>query len=44
MLPSRPSLALRINIFGEIWTTHKSQGSSIINIKFLILYSDLIMD
>jgi hypothetical protein len=28
MLPSRPSYVIRTNIFGEIWTTHRSLGSS----------------
>jgi hypothetical protein len=28
MLPSRPSSLTKTNIFGEIWTTHKSLGSS----------------
>jgi hypothetical protein len=27
MLPSRPSFAIGINVFGEIWTTHKNLSS-----------------
>jgi hypothetical protein len=28
MLPSRPSSTIGTNIFGEIWITHRSLGSS----------------
>jgi hypothetical protein len=28
MLPSRPSFVIGMNIFGEVWTTHKNLGSS----------------
>jgi hypothetical protein len=44
MLPPRPSFAIKTNVFGEIWIAHKNQGSSILNIEFLILYSDLFLD
>jgi hypothetical protein len=27
MLPSKPSYAIDMNVFGEVWTTHKSLGS-----------------
>jgi hypothetical protein len=27
MLPSKPSFAIGTNVFGGIWTTHKSLGS-----------------
>jgi hypothetical protein len=27
MLPSRPSFATRMNVFGEVWTTHRSLNS-----------------
>jgi hypothetical protein len=27
MLPSKPSFTTCMNVFGEIWTTHKSLGS-----------------
>jgi hypothetical protein len=28
MLPSRPSFAIGMNVFGEVWTTDKSLNSS----------------
>ncbi len=28
MLPSRPSSAKRVNVFGEVWIAHKSLNSS----------------
>jgi hypothetical protein len=33
MLPSRPSSTTGTNIFGDIWTSHKSLGSSYISSK-----------
>ncbi len=33
MLPSRPNSAIETNIFGDIWTSHKSLGSSYIGYR-----------
>jgi hypothetical protein len=32
-LPSRPSFDVRTNIFGDIWTSHKSLGFSYTNYR-----------
>jgi hypothetical protein len=33
MLPSRPSSTIGMNVFGEVWTTHKSLGSLSVSSK-----------
>jgi hypothetical protein len=33
MLPSRPSFAIETNIFEDIWTSHRSLGSSNTNFR-----------
>ncbi len=33
MMPSKPSFATNMNVFGEVWITHRSLGSSNTNSK-----------
>ncbi len=37
MLPSRPSSTIRMNVFGKVWTTHRSLDSSCTSFKGQIL-------